>query len=384
MDEHIHILIVEDEETILQSLYRIISRRYKYVYFAENAQKALMLFQKEKIDLVLTDIRMPGMDGITMLRKMKLMKPNLRRLVMSAYTESEYFLEAIDLGVDGYIVKPYLKEKILEGIESSVKSIYNERIADQSTRQLAFSAKELKEMNESKDRFFSIIGHDVKTPVSTIASYSNLLVEEFDDMEKEEVLQMLKIIRKSSFRALDLLKNLLEWAKVQTGSIAFDPEILDICDVIKEEVDFASHLWGKKKIGVKFSPKTNSFVYADRNMVRTVFRNLLSNAIKFTPEQGEIQLFSERNKEHTDLIKISIRDTGVGISKKVLPKLFTLNDNFSTAGTSGEVGSGMGLLFCKEFIDIQGGTIFAESTIGEGSTFSFTLPVAELGRNPEV
>lgn len=378
-DEQVSILIVEDEEIVLQSLNNIIGRRYAKVYTAKNALKALDIFQKEDIDLVLTDIRMPGMDGLTMLHKMKAQKSNLRRLVMSAYSESEYFLQAIDLGVDGYIVKPFLKDKVLEAIEKSAKSILNEKFAEQSKQQLARSEKELRELNITKDKFFSIIGHDVKTPVSTIASYSSLLVDEFDEMEKEEILQIIKIIKKSSFHAIDLLKNLLEWAKVQTGSISFNPEVINICDIVEEEVDFASNVWGKKNITVEHTPKADNFVYADRNMVRTVFRNLLSNAIKFTPEKGSIQLHSKRLKQDGDFIQISIQDNGVGISKKLLPTLFSIEDNYSSEGTSGEVGTGMGLLFCKEFIDIQGGDIHAESVVGEGSIFSFSLPAAKKG-----
>lgn len=378
-DEQVSILIVEDEEIVLQSLNNIIGRRYAKVYTAKNALKALDIFQKEDIDLVLTDIRMPGMDGLTMLHKMKAQKSNLRRLVMSAYSESEYFLQAIDLGVDGYIVKPFLKDKVLEAIEKSAKSILNEKFAEQSKQQLARSEKELRELNKTKDKFFSIIGHDVKTPVSTIASYSSLLVDEFEEMEKEEILQIIKIIKKSSFHAIDLLKNLLEWAKVQTGSISFNPEVINICDIIEEEVDFASNVWDKKNITVEYTPKADNFVYADRNMVRTVFRNLLSNAIKFTPEKGSIQLHSKRLKQDGDFIQISIQDNGVGISKKLLPTLFSIKDNYSSEGTSGEAGTGMGLLFCKEFIDIQGGDIHAESVVGEGSIFSFSLPAAKKG-----
>ena len=376
-EEQISILIVEDEVTVLDSLHNIIGRRYSKVYTAKNGLKALDIFRKEDIDLVLTDIRMPGMDGITMLQKMKAQKSNLRRLVMSAYSESKYFLQAIDLGVDGYIVKPFLKDKILEAIEKSAKSILNEKFAKQSKQQLASSEKELRELNDTKDKFFSIIGHDVKTPVSTIASYSSLLVDEFEEMEKEEIFQIIKIIKNSSFRAIDLLKNLLEWAKVQTGAISFNPEIINICDTIDEEVDFASNLWKKKNISIRDTPKADNFIYADRNMVQTVFRNLLSNAIKFTPENGTIELFSQRINQNGDFIQINIKDTGVGISKNILPTLFSIKENYSSEGTSGEKGTGMGLLFCKEFIDIQGGNIQAESTLGKGSVFSFSLPAAK-------
>lgn len=129
MEDRINILIVEDEREVLQSLSNIIGRRYSKVFTAKNAQNALAIFRDKKIDLVITDIRMPGMDGLTMLRKMKVLKPNLHRIVMSAYSDAEYFLQAIDLGVDGYVIKPFLKEKILESIEKSTQNILNEQLA---------------------------------------------------------------------------------------------------------------------------------------------------------------------------------------------------------------------------------------------------------------
>lgn len=164
---------------------------------------------------------------------------------------------------------------------------------------------------------------------------------------------------------------------MQTGSFNYNPESLNICDVVVEEIDFASNLWGKKNISIAYTLKTDNYVYADRNMVRTVFRNLLSNAIKFTPEKGSITMRSERVEKNGSFLKISIQDTGVGIPKDILTDLFTIKDNYSSEGTSGEEGSGMGLLFCKEFIDIQGGSIHAESIVGQGSIFSFLLPAVE-------
>ncbi len=377
VDDQIRILIVEDEGAVLQSLFNILNRRYPLVYTAPNAQKALLIFETEEIDLVITDIRMPGMDGLTMLQKMKLKKPDLRRIVMSAYSEAEYFIQSINLGVDGYIVKPFLKDKILDAIEKSAKSLRMEKIAEESKRQLAISEKELRELNETKDKFFSIIGHDIKMPVSTIASFSSLLIDDFEKMDPAEARQIIHIIQKSSIRALDLLKNLLEWAKVQTGSISYKPEIIKVCETLEEEVDIATSHLKKKNIALLYNPNPENFVFADRNMLRTIFRNLLSNAIKYTPEKGTIRLFSERIQQDGEFIKISIEDNGIGIPPQILPNLFTLKENYSSKGTSGEVGTGMGLLFCKEFVDIHGGSIQVESVEGKGSTFSFTLPVRE-------
>ncbi len=376
-EDRIGILIVEDEERVLQSLVNILGRRYQYVFSAENAAKALAIFKQEAIDLVITDIRMPGMDGLRMLQKMKHEKADVRRLVMSAYSESEYFLQAIDLGVDGYIIKPFLKNKILEAIEKSVKVIINEQIVEESQKKLISSEKELREANQTKDKFFSIIGHDVKTPVATIASYASLLEDEFEVMDKDEVLQMIKIIRKLSFRAIDLLKDLLEWAKMQSGNIAFHPKGINISKIIKEEIDFAAEQCSKKEIQIHHTPSHEQWVFADDKMVHTVFRNLLSNAIKFTPEKGQIKLSCEVVNENGEQIQINIEDSGIGIPKHIIPKLFSLTENYTTQGTKGEKGSGMGLIFCKEFTEIQGGNIWVKSEESRGTTFSFSLPLFE-------
>lgn len=377
-EQQVTILIVEDEEALLQSLNNIISRRYENVYTAPNAQQALKIFGQTDIDLIITDIRMSGMDGLTMLQQISAQNSNVKRLVMSAYSEPDYFLKAIDLSVDGYLVKPFNKEKLLEAVERLTKIILLEKETESSRLQLAISEKRLRELNNTKDKFFSIIGHDVKTPVSTIASYSNLIIDEFDDLDRAEKFEILSIIKNSSFQALDLLKNLLEWAKVQSGSIAYNPEIINVCDTVAEEVQFAAYQWKKKKIQLHYAAKPNNFVYADQNMTRTVFRNLLSNAIKFTPDKGIINITSQRLAGSPEFIEISISDTGIGIPKRTLKTIFDLSEKISTAGTSGEKGSGMGLIFCKDFIDIQGGNISAKSTKGKGSVFSFSLPASKL------
>jgi signal transduction histidine kinase len=374
-EDRIGILIIEDEERVLQSLVNILGRRYQNVFSAENAAKALAIFKQEEIDLVITDIRMPGMDGLRMLQKMKHEKANIRRLVMSAYSEPEYFLQAIDLGVDGYIVKPFLKNKILEAVEKSVKAILNEKLIVESQEKLIASEKELREMNSTKDKFFSIIGHDVKTPIATIASYASLLEDEFEEMEKDEVFEMIKIIRKSSLRAIDLLKDLLEWAKVQSGNIAFHPEGINIQKIIEEEISFAHEQCSEKEIQIQHTPSHEQWAFADNKMVHTVFRNLLSNAIKFTPKKGFIKLSCNTVNKNGDQIQIKIQDNGVGIPKQVIPKLFSLAENYTTPGTKGEKGTGMGLIFCKEFTEIQGGKMEIESEEGKGSTFSFSLPL---------
>ncbi|MFH0999999.1 MAG: ATP-binding protein [Bacteroidota bacterium] len=375
MEEQTNILIVEDEELVLQSLYNIISRRYSGVYVAKNAQKALEIFEKEEIDVVLADIHLPGMDGISMLKKMKSHNKNIHRIIMSAHTESEYFLHAIDLGIDAYIIKPFLKEQVLEAIEKASKFILAEKTREFHKKKLDVSIKKLRQLNKNKDKFFTVIGHDIKTPISTIASYSDYLLENIEDASKEETIEMLGIIKKSSLQALDLLKELLEWAKVQSGSFNYKPEIINLCDTIAQEVEFASLQCKTKNITVDYHPKTDNYVYADKNMSSTIIRNLLSNAIKFTEQNGKITLKSEKIINKKKFIKISVSDNGIGIPKKIIPHLFSMNNFLSSEGTFGETGSGMGLLLCKEFVDIHGGSIQVESEEGKGSTFSFSLPM---------
>ena len=239
--------------------------------------------------------------------------------------------------------------------------------------QLGESEQRLKELNATKDRLFSIIGHDLRGPIGGFKSLIQLLISGYDLSNSKQLLEILKVIHKTANSTYDLLENLLEWAKSQQNEIVFNPEKINLKDLVFNIMNLFSEVILNKEINIVNEIPDDQFLVADKNMLSTVLRNLISNAIKFTPNGKSIKI-SVANIG--DNIKISVQDEGTGIQEEDLPKLFNSLSPLSSYGTQGEKGSGLGLLLCKDFIDRHNGIIEVNSIWGKGSTFSFTLPQA--------
>ena len=233
--------------------------------------------------------------------------------------------------------------------------------------------RELQKINETKDKFISIIAHDLKNPFNAIINFSELLILKSDSSIKPKYLSMIKIINSSSKTAYSLLENLLYWAKNQNSSISFFPSSLVLIDSIKEVVDFHDVSARIKNIMVIIESEPNLQVFADHNMVNTILRNLISNAIKFTSKNGKVKITTSSDSVYA---YVSIMDTGIGLSKEQLDKLF-FSDKELTKGTSGESGTGFCLLLCNEFAQQNKGSITVKSEVGKGSTFILSLPLRE-------
>jgi PAS domain S-box-containing protein len=231
--------------------------------------------------------------------------------------------------------------------------------------------KQLNILNAQKDKFFSIIAHDLKNPFNSIMGYSELIVMEVQEKNYQAVEEYAGIILSSSARALDLLGNLMEWAKSQTGRIIYNPTRIFLADVVDEVVELFDQIASQKDINIQKNIPSEIEISADKDMISTVVRNLVSNAIKFTEQGGEISIFT---KENSNSFTLCIKDLGVGIPDGVLEKLFKFDANYTTLGTRNEKGSGLGLILCKEFIDKHKGRIWAESERDLGSTFYVEFP----------
>jgi len=230
--------------------------------------------------------------------------------------------------------------------------------------------EQLQKLNAEKDKFFSIIAHDLKSPFNSIVGFSDLLVEQISKKDYAGIDSYARIIQQSSERALDLLTNLMEWARSQTGRMEFKPEYFELVTLLNEIthlfVDIARH----KSITINRTLPPNAPVFADKAMISTVLRNLISNAIKFTTPGGKITISV---KDKSDGLTVSVQDSGVGIPKTSINKLFRIDENYSTPGTNNEKGTGLGLILCMEFIEKHGGRIWVESEEEKGSIFYFTL-----------
>jgi PAS domain S-box-containing protein len=238
--------------------------------------------------------------------------------------------------------------------------------------QLAKYAEELKALNAIKDKFFSIISHDLRGPFQGFLGASNLLVSEIDNLTKDEIKEIGEALHISLQKQLDLLNTLLDWSRLQTGDFSTKPENIHLKYAVDEVIEPFGLLASQKMIELTNLVKDDIFVYADKNMLSLIIRNLISNGVKFTKEKGEVKV-SATNNLH--FVEITVEDNGVGISEDAIKKLFRLDLYYSTEGTSREGGAGVGLLLCKELVDKFGGNIRVESELNHGSKFIFTIPI---------
>jgi len=254
----------------------------------------------------------------------------------------------------------------------------NKELLEQKTEELLIlnsklsdSEEMLKELNEQKDKFLSIIAHDLKNPFTALLGFSQLLMNEAEDLDTREVQEYSSKIYKAAEGVLNLLENLLQWSRYQLNRLEFNPENLILFHLVEESLDYLKINTEKKDINIFISIPENLIVHADQTMIGTVLRNLISNAIKFTHHGGNISISSETKD---DFVIVKVIDNGIGIKKEIIEKLFKLGENISMLGTKSERGTGIGLLLCKDFVEKNNGKIWVESIPEKGSTFYFTLP----------
>ncbi|GEM_PF-1662070 len=233
--------------------------------------------------------------------------------------------------------------------------------------------KKLMELNASKDKFFSIIAHDLKNPFNSLIGLSDVILQDFHELDKDQIFNTVKSLNRSSRSAFNLLQNLLEWAISQTSSIDYKPQNFSIQRLVEEALEPHTGVAERKNITIKISSDENPSVFGDVNMLRTVIRNLISNAIKFTNQSGEIRI---RIRRDTAFCYVDVEDNGIGIPEKDIPLLFRIDRHYSRRGTSGETGTSLGLILCKEFVEKNKGEIFVKSELNKGTVFTFSIPLS--------
>ncbi|MCF8231270.1 MAG: cache domain-containing protein [Bacteroidales bacterium] len=235
--------------------------------------------------------------------------------------------------------------------------------------------EELKKLNATKDKFFSIIAHDLKNPLNALSGFADLLKEEYDNYDEEERKEMIKNIITSTDNMAKLLQNLLEWSRSQMGRLSFNPVAFQPGEIIKENIELMKSQAAHKQIQLNYEKTAEPQpVYADKKMISTVLRNIISNAIKFSYPNGKITIRAEQEDNNC---RVDIEDNGIGMTEEEKDKIFDVGEKFKKTGTSDEKGTGLGLILVKEFVEKNNGTIHVESTPNQGTTFSFTLPLSE-------
>jgi len=257
-------------------------------------------------------------------------------------------------------------------INSNKLLIQKQKLIQLQSEKLQETNQQLSVLNSTKDKFFSIIAHDLRNPFHTVMGFSELLLLDLERFPLEKTKKYLGLIHSTSQKGNDLLENLLQWSRTETGKISFEPENLNLYSVAENTINLLDVLAQRKSIKIIQEIDTAITVLADENMLKTILRNLISNAIKFTHENGTIVLKATNIKPN---VEISVIDNGVGIKEENIKLLFLIESNISTKGTLYESGTGLGLILCKEFVEKHGGKIWVESKEGKGSEFKFTLSI---------
>lgn len=357
------VLVVDDVPRNIQIVGNILKHEGYAISFANSGKKAIEHARNNAYDLILLDIMMPEMNGFEVSEKLK-QHPDTSEvpiIFLTAKTDADSITKAFEVGGVDYITKPFNSRELLARVSTHIR--------------LKKREEEQQALNATKDKFFSIIAHDLKNPFNALLGYSELLLRKLPEFSYEKLQEMVNTIYASSRKTYDLLENLLIWSRTQTNRINYNPAALNAATLARESFGVHKDAAAYKGIGIKEAIEEDVMVHADYGMITLVIRNLVSNAIKFTREGGEIRI--EIVSYNSDQALFCVHDDGVGIPEDKLDKLFNIDESYSTKGTGEETGTGLGLILCKEFVQKHNGQIWAESNQEKGSSFCFILQKAK-------
>ena len=386
------IICVDDEDIILEALKDQLGPFFENQYMIETsttAEEALEIYDEliesnYEVPVVISDYLMPGMRGDEFLIKVHEKNPNTLKILLTGHANIEGITNAINkANLYRYIPKPWDRDDLILTVREAVRSFLQEiEIKKQNIELEAVNnnleklvverTHELEKANATKDKFFSIIAHDLKNSFTGLLGYSDILLSDFDRFPDEEKKALVSAIREVSESTYKLLQNLLDWSSVQTGNIAYNPEELDLGGFLTDEFKLQQTLAVEKDLTITFHTKDDVRVKIDKNMISKVVRNIISNAIKYTKNGGHIEITLNNDDKFAS---VSVIDSGIGINKENINKLFKVNENYKTHGTNNEEGTGLGLILSKEFLNKNGGDISVESKVNCGTKVTFNLPL---------
>lgn len=362
------ILIVDDVMSNVLLLKVLLTNEKFAIATASNGRQALEQVEKENPDLVLLDVMMPDMSGFEVAQHLK-SNPNtadIPIIFLTALNSTADIVKGFQVGANDFISKPFNKEELIIRVTHQISLVAAKRLILSKT-------EELQRTIAGRDKLYSVIAHDLRSPMGSIKMVLNMLILNLPS-EKigAEMYELLTMANQTTEDVFSLLDNLLKWTKSQIGKLNVVYQDVDLVEVTDGVIEIFSMVASLKKIRIREMKPEKMMVNADIDMLKTVVRNLLSNAIKFSKENSEVLVKME---EVDGMAVVSVQDYGCGISEEGQKKLLHTDTHFSTFGTNNEEGSGLGLLLCKDFVVKNGGKQWFTSKEGEGSIFSFSIPV---------
>lgn len=365
--EEYKILIVDDVMSNVLLLKVLLSTEKFNIVMATNGQQALDQVEKERPDLVLLDVMMPDISGFDVAQKMK-STPDFAEIpiiFLTALNNTSDIVKGFQVGGNDFISKPFNKEELIIRISHQISLVAAKRIIVRQT-------EELRRTIMGRDKLYSVIAHDLRSPMGSIKMVLNMLILNFPSSTiGNEMYEMLSLANQTTEEVFTLLDNLLKWTKSQIGRLNVVYQDFDLIFVAQGIIEIFSMVAQLKQITIKLEAPEQIEVHADIDMMKTVIRNLVSNAIKFSNNDSTITVSIV---EEDNMIITNVIDSGCGINEEDQQKLLHTDTHFSTFGTNNEEGSGLGLLLCQDFVTKNGGNLWFTSKKGVGSTFSFSLP----------
>jgi len=365
------ILIIDDEVSNVDALAVVLAHEHYTVFRATTGEEGLAVLEREKVDLVLLDILMPGLDGFETLSRIRVHKKtkDLPVIFLTGFMRDTLSMErGFNLGVNEYLVKPIDTNELIV----RVKSILRMTIAERKVKQL-------------QSDFFSMLVHDLRGPLTAVRAFTQLMMEE-KNLSEQDMNEMLQTIENASEQMLDLINDILDLSKLESEYVTLNKHPIDLHAVIDHTLMQMKPLAMKKAITFTRAYNTDAIaVVADQAKIEQVMDNLLMNGIKFTGERGEI-IVTVRSARRIDMVLknvgvekpsvvICVKDNGIGISAKEIPFIFDKYRQIVTSAVLAEKGTGLGLAICKNIVEAHGGKIWVESQEHIGSSFYFSLPL---------
>jgi len=373
------ILVVDDEKEIRDFLFKALTRLGGFrVELVESGEEALGKIEKDQFDLVLTDLKMPKMDGLQLVGEIAKSKPEILTILMTGHGTIDSALEAMKRGASDYLTKPLNLDELIVRLRKALEERQRFVSLKDYAAELERANQELKRIDEMKSEFVSVASHELRTPLAAIKNAVQLILNGKTGEINENQVKFLSMADRNINRLKDILNDLLDLSRIESGKIGMKFEELNLRAPIEFVLSSLKPQAEGKSVQLRMEvPQELPSVYGDREKVERILTNLLGNAIKFTPERGEIVVSAKPFDSQGNMVALSVRDLGIGIPEDQLDKIFEKFHQVEGSLHRSVGGTGLGLAITKGLVEAHQGKIWVESEVGKGSTFTCTLPISK-------